>query len=199
MLTILLAAMMLGQGEVVSPPTKTYTPDKTRVAILPVLNTSGEKWKELRVRQEKAAATWLTETFTTRGFVLVPAEQVTAAVKDLKLDFLDEEVVNRANILKVGAAVKADLVELTILTDTRQDGSGFGQSGYGVAELKSWLLDVKAESPIFSARSATARSARASFKTSDRQVWAVPLALSDTFKEFLLAYPEVKGKVGSGG
>lgn len=189
MVSALIFTLCLVQAE---PPVVTYDPKATKVAILPVLNTSGEKWKELRARQEKAAADWLRDSFKKRGFLVMEDADVAKAITSLGIDFTDEENIARANVLEVGKSVQADLVHLTVITDTRQDGANFLESGYGVSTVKSWLVDVKSGKPIFSARSNTARSARASHRTSDRQVWAIPLALSDTFKEFFKGYPEIK-------
>jgi len=191
MISALLLTLTLAQAEA---PAITYDPKVTKVAMLPILNTSGEKWKELRQRQEKSAADWLRDSFKKRGFVVLEDGEVSKAITSLGIDFTDEENITRANVLEVGKASQADVVQLTVITDTRQDGSGFGQTGYGVSTVKSWLIDVKTGRPIFSARSNTARSARASHRTSDRQVWAIPLALSDTFKEFFKGYPEITGK-----
>jgi hypothetical protein len=186
----LLLTMALAQDE---PPAVTYDPKATKVAILPVLNTSGEKWKELRERQEKSAAEWLRDSFKKRGFIVIDAADVSKAIQSLDLDLSDEENITRANVLAVGKAAGADLAHLTVVTDTRQaNGGGFFEGSNGAVTVKSWLVDVSSGKPIFSARSNTAHSSRASHKTSDRQVWAVPLALSDTFKEFFNGYPESK-------
>lgn len=174
-----------GQGE--TPPK--LEPTETRVAILPTINQSGEKWKQLRERQEKAADEWLAKEFKDRGFKLIEVEGVKKAIADSKIDFTDEESVNREAIRQIGKLAGADVVVLSAVINTRQDGASFGQTGYGVTEMKTWVLGVSGANYL-SAAKFSARSARASVKTSDRQVWAVALALGDTFKDFFAAHPK---------
>jgi hypothetical protein len=191
MLTPLLAACILYQAQTPAPM-QHYVPTQTKVAIMPTFNTSAEKWKNLRDRQQTASNDWLNDQFTKRGFQVIPVADVQAQITATKIDFTDEEQINKANIYKVGEACGADVVVLSVVVDTRQEGSGFLQTGYGHATMKSWLLDVKTKSPIISGHSSDARSARIGPSTADRQVWAVPLALNDTFKDFFAVYPLLK-------
>lgn len=174
------------------PPPQNYVPADTKVALLPIANTSGEKWKELRERQEKAAREHLQDELGLRGFVLLPADPIAEKLAQLHVDLTDEENHNRSTLFTLGPELGANLLVFAVLTNTRQDGSSPFGAGYGVTEFKLWLLDVDRKQPIISAKSSSARSARATYKASDRQVWAVPLALDDILKDFLAPYKKAK-------
>lgn len=169
----------------------------TRVAIIPVVNLSGDEWKELLERQCQKGDAYLLEQFGGRGFHAVPAEQVKAAIETLKIDLADEEQHKRATLIQIGKAVEADLVVFAVITDTSQKliQQLLSAKREGRAKVKLWLLDVRTEEPILSAKSVEGKSGGGSFaglnKGSDRQVIAVANALRDGLKDFFKKYPEL--------
>jgi hypothetical protein len=86
-----------------------------------------------------------------------------------------------------------------IITDTSQKvvSRVFVVQKHGIAKIKAWLVDAKAESPIFSAKVLEARSqtgvlAPGLQKGSDRQIQAAIDAVRDAFKEFMDSYTVTK-------
>lgn len=201
-----LALAAVGAGISGAQKTPEYTPATTKVAILPILNTSGEKWEELRTRQEKEANSFLTKEFSSRKFTLVPSESVKATLDDLKLDMSDEENWKRENLYKVGEASGARLVMLAIITGTSQKRTNNFLSirVEGWCDMKVWLVDVEKKRAIISAKTIRGESKHddvfGGLKGSDLQVTAVANGLRDALKEFLAPYPAVTiTKEGSGG
>jgi len=201
-LCLLFAVVVMLAGvaaETIAADKKAYTPETTKVALLPVLNRSGEKWQELKDKQVTRAQQELTWEFQERGFAVIPTEAVTGAVKELGINLDDEEEYKRETLYKVGKKVGADLVAFVIITDTSQKvvSRVFVVQKHGIAKIKAWLVDAKAESPIFSAKVLEARSqtgvlAPGLQKGSDRQIQAAIDAVRDAFKEFMDSYTVTK-------
>jgi hypothetical protein len=201
-LCLLFAGVVMLAGvaaETIAADKKAYTPETTKVALLPVLNRSGEKWQELKDKQVTRAQQELTWEFQERGFAVIPTEAVTGAVKELGINLDDEEEYKRETLYKVGKKVGADLVAFVIITDTSQKvvSRVFVVQKHGIAKIKAWLVDAKAESPIFSAKVLEARSqtgvlAPGLQKGSDRQIQAAIDAVRDAFKEFMDSYTVTK-------
>jgi TolB-like protein len=168
--------------------------DRPRVAVVPILNLSGEKWEELKAKQSAKATEFLTEQFTRRGFDLVPPQDVKGAIAELKLDFTDEEQQKRATLFDLGKKLNADYILLGVITHTEQ--KEFQRVLYkdieGRTDAKIWFLDVRGEKPILSAKTFTGRSGgnRVTLKPSDRQIQAAANAFRDALKEFFIAFPE---------
>jgi hypothetical protein len=186
----------------------TLTPMETKVAILPILNTSGEKWVDLRNRQVSAATEFLNKEFRSRGFDVLTSESVAAALTGLNLDLSDEENWKRENLYKLGEAVGARLVYMVVITGTAQHKSTsfFSVTVEGSVDLKMWLLDVGQRQSILSAKTVRGSSKHddvfGALKGSDLQVVAVSNGLRDGLKEFFAPYPAKtveKPKPGTGG
>ncbi len=130
-----------------------YLPEHTTVAIVPIVNSGGEKNDGFRTKQTESGNAELVKEFTERGFQPVSSDAVNKAVADLKIDLTDEEQQKRENLYKIGKAVNADLVVFAVITDTAQQFhvGVFTNSREGRAKIKLWLLDVKNEKPILSA------------------------------------------------
>jgi len=206
-----------------------YTPSGTRVALVPLLNVSGERWADLKRRQVDKGNEFLREAFGDRGFQVVDPALLAAKTAELGIDLSDEEQQKRSTLYRLGRAVDADLIVCALITDTDQTEHRFleiddpnlscssdldgllpsigdlagrildpilpGQRE-GKAKIKLWLLDVKREKPIISAKTAEGRSTGGYFAFLDRgskhQVEAVASALNELLKGFLKNYPELQ-------
>jgi hypothetical protein len=124
------------------------------VAIIPVLNSSGETWEEGKKLQTSRAEEEIRALFTERGFNLVDSAAVRKAIDDLKVDFSDEEQQKRDVLYKVGDAVSADLVVFVVITDVdqRKVAKFLVTSTEGKAKMKAWLLGVKDRKAFMSAK-----------------------------------------------
>lgn len=172
--------------------------DGPRIALVPTISTSGEKWADLTARQISKSSEFLKEQFLKRGFTLVPDAELTQAMGELKIDFTDEEQQKRSTLFDLAKKVKADFILFGVITATDQKKQDrlFYKDVEGRTDVKIWLLDVAAEKPILSAKTVSGRSGgdRMSFdrKGSDRQIQASANAFRDALKDFFLAYPEKK-------
>lgn len=182
-----------------------YAPDSTTVAILPVMNLSGEKDDAQRLKQAESGNEELSKRFIERGFKIADPAVVRKAVNDLKIDLNDEEQHKRASFYAVGRAVKADLAVFVVITDVNQrlNTNVFAYSREGKAKLKVWLVDVKRETPILSAYPKEGKSSGGPLAGIDRGsiriVRAVGNGLRDALKDFFKPYPVVmKDQRGSG-
>jgi hypothetical protein len=181
-------------------PAKTYVPAETTVAILPVIDRSGEKAENRRKQQAGNGYRNLIEIFYERGFKVADKGAVEKAIADAGMDLTDEEDYRRDNFYKVGETVGADLAIFAFIMHTREDtkrnlfSNGEKQ---GRASVKMWLVDVKQKKPIFSAVVKEGKAAGLSklFATDEgrnRRANAVGNAIKEQFEEFLKPYPKVK-------
>jgi hypothetical protein len=174
---------------------------QTKVALLPVLNLSGEKDEKQRRDQTAKAEEELRRAFEGRGFVLVETEAVRRALEAEKVDLADEEFHNRATLYRVGRAAGADLVAFVLITDVSQRRTQTPltdlQELVGSARTKTWLLDVAAERPLLSARAREAQAKNNLFAGLDSGARlirnAVAGAVRDTLRDALSEYPKVAG------
>jgi len=172
--------------------------DGPKVAIVPVISTSGEKWADLTARQISKSNEYLKDQFLKRGFSVVPDTEVTQAMGELKIDFTDEEQQKRATLFDLARKVKADFIIFGVITatDQKKQARVFYRDVEGRADVKVWLLDVLNEKPILSAKTFIGRSGgdRLSFdnKCSDRQIQAPSNAFRDALKDFFAGSPEKK-------
>jgi hypothetical protein len=172
------------------------TPARVRVAILPVLNQSGEKWEELKRKQVEKAEEFLYDEFGKRSFEIVSKDEVERSIADLQIDLTDEEQQKRATLYSLGERLNADYVIFGVITHTEQ--KEFERVLYkdieGRTDVKIWLVDVRAKQPVISAKTFTGRSGgnRITLKPSDRQIQASANAFRDALKEFFRAFPVQK-------
>ena len=168
---------------------------QTRVAIIPTVNTSGEKWEDLKSRQCATSNKYLRDEFSKRGFVVIDDKEVQQAIATLNVDMSDEEQHNRTTLYKVADALKADLVVFAVVTDTNQKMQHqlLSLKREGHSKVKLWLLNSKTQKPYISAKTVDGSSGGGFFanldKGSDRQVIAVANALRDGLKDFFNPYP----------
>lgn len=195
---VALVALALLPSEIVvsGPALATHVRvEKPLVAILPILNNSGEKWKDLKERQVAKAHEWLAAEFPSRGFDVIPMPSVLDAIKAAKVDFTDEEEWKRARFFEVGKAAQARYVLFAVITSTdqkKQDRT-FYKDIEGLAEIKIWFLDCQSETPILSAKTFVGRSGGARMgdgKGSSRQIQAAANAFDVALKEFFKGFPK---------
>jgi hypothetical protein len=175
------------------------------IAILPLINQSGEKWQELKDRQTAAGENWLRKEMARHGFVVLSQESVAASMKTVGVDLTDEENQKREPLYEIGRETKADYVFFAVITDTNQKliQQFLSSKREGTAKIKIWLLDVTSEKPILSAKLSEGKSGGGFFagldKGSDRQVQAVINSLNDALKDFLKDYPALDSTKGGQG
>ena len=174
-----------------------YTPSVTTVALLPLIDRSGEKDAQ-RKDQAGFARTELEKQFKGRGFKIVDDVTVAAAMKDLKIDLQDEEDYRRDNFFKVGHALHANLIVAveTVESTNKIHNGMFTVTREGLVKTKTWFLDVDNEKPILSAYSYIGKSIGGGsiFSTGGqgRQVAAAGNSVRDVFNDALKAYPIAK-------
>ena len=169
----------------------------TRVALIPVLNISGETWEEAKSKQSDRGNEELRALFNERSFQVIERPQVEAALKKLNVDLTDEEQHRREVFYQVGEEVKADLIAFVLITDVdqRKVAKFLVTSTEGKAKMKAWLLDVRSKKPVFSAKTFEGTSKSGGLieigeKGSSRKQLAVANGIRKTFTdEFLKSYP----------
>jgi|GEM_PF-993907 hypothetical protein len=194
------AALVQAQEPAKDSPAKVYVPSETTVAILPVIDRSGEKAENRRRQQAGNGYRNAIEIFVERGFKIADKNAIAKAIEDAGIDLTDEEDYRRDNFYKVGEAVGADLAIFAFIVDTREDTKRnilTGNEIQGRASVKMWLVDVKEKKPIFSAivREGKAAGQSKLFATDEgrnRRANAVGNAIKEQFEAFLKPYPKVK-------
>jgi hypothetical protein len=183
---------------VMTASAQTYS-SGTKIAIVPTISQTGDKWPELQKRQAEASDKWLAEQFTKRGFIVVPTADVVKAIADLKIDFGDEEQRTRTNLYKIGRQVGTTLVIFPVVTASNQGTSGgLMPRQRGTATVKLWLADAVKEEAIINAVTVHGNALGSAFLTgmekgSALQVKAVENTLNDHLKPWFKSYPITKG------
>lgn len=78
-----------------------FAPGNTKVAILPAVDGTGMKDEKASARQCKSINSELVKLFQVRGFKFIPRSDIEAAIKNLGIDFSDEEQRKRATMFSV--------------------------------------------------------------------------------------------------
>lgn len=180
-----LSLLLLGSALAQSP----------KVLLLPVQNTTGEKWEELRTKLNERVSNQLQKAFGERGFTTLSGEPVQKAIEDEKIDFTDEENHRKDLMYRVGDRLQADYVVFVVITHNGQKTREnlFSTVKEGEVTIKYWLLDAKKREAIASAKSETAKARPAAFgKGSDQQLTAADRVVVAAFRPFLEKFP-VKG------
>nr|CAA9241682.1 hypothetical protein AVDCRST_MAG63-1447 [uncultured Armatimonadetes bacterium] len=130
---------------------RSLVPAQTKVALLPVIDATGEK-DDQRRDQANAVRMEMRDQFAERGFDVIDEEAVAKAIAEAKIDLSDEEYQRREPLYKVGKAVGADFVVFVVVTQaySKIKKNLFGEQREGLAKTKTWLLDVKEEKPVLS-------------------------------------------------
>lgn len=138
---------------------KGRTPATTRVAILPVIDKSGEK-DDQRMHQANAVKMEAYDQFYQRGFQLVDEATVAKAVADSGINFDDEEEHRKDNMYKVARSLNADLVLFVVVSQaySKVKRNAFSDQREGLAKTKVWLLDAKEQKPLLSAHNREGKS-----------------------------------------
>lgn len=168
------------------------------IAILPIINLTGEKWEELREKLEDRLTKKLNEVFEERGFNVVKRFVVESAIDELKIDLTDEENHRKDILYSIGEKSTARLAVFVVLTNNTQrtKNNFFTSTPEGEVTVKYWLVDCKSKTSIFSAKSETAKARPkviAGAKGSDQQLTAADRVIPAAFKDFLEEFP-IKGK-----
>lgn len=171
------------------------------IAIVGVLNLSGEKWEELKKKQVRAVIDYLHTEFQKRGFSITPGHTVTQCLTDMKLDMNDEENHRRSVLYEIGRRLDVDFVLFGVIVSTRQhERTRFLYTDIeGETQAKIWLLDVRHELPVVNAKTVTGRSggyrgAPLLIKGSDRQVQSAINAFRDALLDFLKGFPVIQDR-----
>ncbi len=129
-----------------------YTPANTRIAILPVIDKSGEK-DDQRKDQANAVKMEAYDQFYQRGFQVIDEGTVAKAVTDSGIDFNDAEEHRKDNLYKLGKALNADLVLFVVVDQaySKLKHNLFGDQREGLAKTKTWLVNVKDQKSLLSA------------------------------------------------
>lgn len=186
------------EGGLQTPVRKSSAPS---IAIVGVLNSSGEKWEDLKQKQVKAVMDYLHMEFQKRGFNITPGHTVTQCLTDMKLDMNDEENHRRPVLYEIGRKLDVDFVLFGVIASTRQhERNRFLYTDIeGETQAKIWLLDVRHELPVVSAKTFTGRSggyrgAPLLTKGSDRQVQSAINAFRDALSDFIKSFPMTQDK-----
>jgi hypothetical protein len=167
-----------------------------KVALIPVLNLSGEKWAELKQRQSMKSDEFLRDAFVRRGFDVVGDREVAGAMARLDLDFADEEQQKRSTLFELGRKLGVDYILLGVITSTShaQRDRTFYTDIEGRSDVKVWFLDVRNERAILSAKTFIGRSGGNRItldnRGSDRQIQAAVNGFRDALKDFFAAYSD---------
>ncbi|MBV6457188.1 MAG: hypothetical protein HONBIEJF_00295 [Fimbriimonadaceae bacterium] len=168
-----------------------------KVALLPIQHLSGEKWEELKRKQIDKGHQFLASEFKARGFEVVSADAIKQALENSEIDLTDEENHKRAVLFELGKKLDVDYIFFGVITgtDQKKQDRNLYRDTEGSCDMKMWLLNVRDEKAILSAKVFTGRSggARLSLDTkgSDRQVQATANALRDGLKDFFVDYPKI--------
>lgn len=167
------------------------------VLVLPVQNTTGEKWAAFKEKQTERSAKHLSEIFAKRGFRVIDGTLALKFAEDAKVDFSDEENYRKAVLFDLAKRAETDYVVLAVITATDQNMKErlFYKDIEGSADVKMWLLDARKEEAIVSAKTFTGRSGgnRGGIgitKGSDRQIQAAINAINAGTKDFLKGFSD---------
>jgi hypothetical protein len=135
-------------------------PAETRVAIVPIVNDSPEPSLEFKQEQAEFGVAHLTNRFQERGFQIVPASEIAAAIQEAQLDFSDRENWTRRNLYLIGQKTGADLVVFAVITDSQQrtEQRLFISQKVGTASMMVWLLEPKEQRAILSGQTVAGQS-----------------------------------------
>lgn len=184
-----------------APSKGRYVAAQTRVAILPVANRAGTKDETHRLKQTENAQKTLAEEFSHHGFVVVDPEIVNKVIAEAKFDIEDEEEYRKVRFYELGKAAGADLVIFVAIVEARRQDKRNLFSGVeveGVAKIKTWFLDVQAETPILNGTIFEAKAAGQTFLGpinqggSERIANAVSNAAKRVLEPFMKDYPPIR-------
>ncbi len=189
-LCLLLSTVGVAQGVGERP---TLIPSQTKVAILWVTNSTGDKWPELKSRQNDRAIAYLKDEFGRRGFTVMPTK-IVSETDGLKESRAMTHIIAES-LQSQGQKVGANLVVCVEITASRQGKSGgLFPVEQGFATTKCWVVDVATGEKLLNGTVKEGRANGKGFlvgidKGSDLRVAAVARSLEAQLKGFLKPYP----------
>lgn len=197
-MSLTLIQLALYATSVLSPQAVDYDALRGQpVALLPIINVTGEKWEEHRKNLESRLTKKLNEVFEERAFQIVKSFEIEKVISDNKIDLLDEENHRKDVLYSIGEKVQARLVAFVVLTDNSQrtKTNFFTSTPEGEVTIKYWLVDSQTKTSIFSAKSETAKARPKVImgaKGSDQQLTAADRVIPAAFAEFLEKFDKKK-------
>lgn len=185
---LLLATHPLGyaQGEVQEPA---VFKDKV-VLLLPVINTTGEKWEELKKRITDETSKMLAAELATAGYTVMPELDALKVLEASKIDLNDEESWRKDTFYDLGKAAQAEFVVFSPVTmATQRTRNNFlSVVPEGDVTLKVWIVNAKTRTAIISAKAINAKARAKSnvfgeARGSDCQVEAARRAAKEAIKQ----------------
>lgn len=161
-----------------------------KVAVLPVINVSAEKWDELRKAVTDRASEEIQEQLALRVVDVIPKQEIEKAMKESQIDFDDEENWTKKSLYDIGDRVGSDYVVFVVITaqEQRTKQNFFTAVPEGEVEIKCWVVDVKSKEPILSAKSfrdkARPKGGLVNLKGSDQQKTAAERVIRTGLKAF---------------
>jgi hypothetical protein len=168
---------------------------KPRIAIIPMLDVSGNRPSKLLDEEDSAARGELSLLFSPSRFEIVAPQVVDQALKNARVDLTDNEQRNRATFFKLGSSMNADYIFFAAISGRGRDilspsvgilGTDLGKSK---VKLKIWLLDCKRHMPLLSSRSFVGVAASAG-KYDSTEANALVAGLDQALVEFLKEFKE---------
>lgn len=165
-------------------PPPSFSPHRTRVAILPVAHVATALSPGMRGREATRARYWTTGLFTQRGFLTVPEDEVDVALASAGARYGDSRTYTPTALAAVGRACAATLVTFTSLDGVEdllmRDG----------AEGRVWLVVCKSGEPILDGVRLFGRP-KVRLARDLRRLSSVEKLMEGAFAEFLVPYPKV--------
>lgn len=163
-----------------------------QVLVLPVINTTGEKWADLKAKICEEGGKTLVKELTDRQLGVFPSVDVRRLLEDSKLDLQDEENWRREVFFTLGEKSGSEFVVFIAVTSATQRHrvNLFSDVPEGEVTIKCWVLNVKDRKPLLSAKQIIAK-ARAKTnlvgeaKGSAAQVEATRRAIREAIKQAL--------------
>jgi hypothetical protein len=163
-----------------------------QVALLPMLNDTDERWKDLKDKLNETEDAFFQDGFRGRQLSIIPTNDTAKAITAEGFDFKNEDDRIRRNFFSVGERLHADyVIQVVILDSTQLDQkAGLLSGAESTLKVKIWCLDVKTQTPII--RGETFKQlANGGFmsKGSQLKIHAFSSILKTAFADFLKAHP----------
>lgn len=160
-----------------------------QVLVLPVVNSTGEKWEDLKKRISDEVGKTVVADLTKAGYTVV-SDFDPKLIDGTEFNPNDEESWRRDTFYAIGQKSGSQYVVFMVVTNTSQKmrTNFFSAVPEGDVTLKCWIVDAKARSPLISAKSVNAKARSKSnlfgeAKGSECQVEAARRAARDAVAE----------------
>lgn len=160
------------------------------VLVLPIVNSTGEKWEDLKKRINEEIDKALAQELKTLGFDRVTEEATQTCIKGYGVDLADEESWKRDVFYDLGKAANAEYVIFAVVTSAtqRMRVNFLSSVPEGDVTIKFWILNSNSRVPLLSAKSINAKARAKSnlfgeAKGSECQVEAARRAVKEAIKE----------------